>query len=139
MSVAKTIATSVRAALEQVAPTVNVDLVSSSIGRSAAGALAADPVTYLLGATSAFGASAARISVERRGTASEIRIEVALESDLRDLAAVLECSEPEWHHCDAYEWLYAARDMATLSIVVTGAKRQLCQCEAARAERERSA
>jgi len=128
MTIATTIAESVRAALHQVAPSCNTDLVSIAIANNAGMALALDPVELLRAALKMLGASSARIALMPGGHhAVDIQMET-IDAAVH-LAAQLSMPAPEhatngrneWWHSEQGDWGYER-------ISITGGHRPVCQC-----------
>lgn len=128
MTIATTIAESVRAALEQVAPTCNAGLVSKAIANNAGQALASDPVELLRAALTMLGAVDARIARMPAGHHA-IDIQMSTADEAAYLASLLSMPVPQRATNGRNEWWVSERgEYGEERISIVGGHRPLCQC-----------
>jgi hypothetical protein len=110
VTITSIIAESVKAALDQVAPTANVDLISKAIAANAAQSLRTDPVPAWVEMVRAIGAAEVTVTVRPDGYSARIVCESV--SAAADIATLLGLGAPvqvnngerQWHVSEGGDW-----------------------------------
>lgn len=111
MTITAIISESVRAALEQVAPSCNGGLVSKATAANAAQALRNDPVLVWVEMARAIGVAEVSVTIRPSGHYS-VRLTCSSVGEVADMAALLGLSEPhevnngerQWHVSESGDW-----------------------------------